>query len=81
MKLVETNIYKLKVGLFVHQYNVSSGLGGIGRMALPGSYVMYDYHYEPTDSYIFRILHDELDCHYVRVPAYMLEDMVEEKDV
>lgn len=85
MELTETKVYKTKVGLFIHEYNTTSGIGGCGKILLRDSNVMYDYafdvssgiHPNPESSWhIFRVLDPTCPNHYVKVPNYDLENEI-----
>lgn len=77
LELIETKIYKTKVGLFIHNFDEPSGMGGNGRMLLAGSQVMYDQN--NNGWHIFHVLEKDKP-QYVKVPDYDLENEIKEID-
>lgn len=75
MQLVETKNYKTKVGLFIHNFDEVSGMGGRGELLLSGSEVMYDQNFNGW--HIFQLL-GQITPSYVKVPDYDLDSEIEE---
>jgi len=75
MQLIETKNYKTKVGLFIHNFDESSGMDGCGKILLSGSEVMYDQNFDGW--HIFQLYNQEKP-QYVKVPDYDLDNEIEE---